>query len=78
MNTECTRKGVEFHVLSTREVTGKFDGGRIGSDGGGVLLRETELRAGILKRLAGCFMDYRDPELIEHSFESTSGSRRSR
>lgn len=45
MKTECTQNAVEFHVLPAREMTGKFDGGRIGSDGGGVLLRETEPRA---------------------------------
>jgi len=32
-----------------------------------MLLRETELRTGILRRLAEQFTDYRDPERIEHS-----------
>ena len=42
----------------------------LGSAGlGGVLLREVELRTEIIKRLAGCFRDYRDPELIEHTVE---------
>ena len=49
---------------------GRFDGGRISSDGGCVLLREVEERTHILKRLAGCFVDHRDPELIEHSVGS--------
>jgi hypothetical protein len=34
-----------------------------------VLLREVENQFGILKRVAGCFRDYRDPERIEHSVE---------
>lgn len=70
MGTECTGTALAFHALPAREVTGKFDGGRISSDAGGVLLRETELRTHILKRLAGCFVDHRDPERIEHSVES--------
>lgn len=51
-------------------MVGRFDGGRISSDGGCVLLREVEERTHILNRLAGCFVDHRDPELIEHSVES--------
>ena len=51
-------------------VVGEFDGGKISSDSGGLLLREVEQRTHILKRLAGCFSDYRDAELIEHSLES--------
>ena len=51
-------------------MVGRFDGGRISSDGGSLLLREVESRTHILKRLAGCFIDYRDPELIEHAVES--------
>ncbi|MGH8477597.1 MAG: transposase [Methylococcales bacterium] len=75
MNTECPRKAVQFHLLSAREATGKLDGGRIGSDGGGVLWRETQRRTRILQRLAGCFEDYRNPELAEHSVESLIGQR---
>ena len=45
----------------------RFDGGRITSDAGGLLLREVEGKLGILRRFARCFDDYRDPELIEHT-----------
>jgi hypothetical protein len=50
-------------------VTARFDGGPITSDAGGLLLREVEEHTGIIRRLAGCFTDYRDEELIEHSVE---------
>jgi hypothetical protein len=58
-----------FQQLGRREVIGRFDGGTISSDAGGVLLREVERQCGIVKRVAGCFQDYRDPERIEHSVE---------
>ena len=48
-------------------MVGRFD---VSSDGGCVLLREVEERTHILNRLAGCFVDHRDPELIEHSVGS--------
>ncbi|WP_419600211.1 transposase [Thiolapillus sp.] len=46
---------------------GRFDGGRITSDGGGLLLREVDQRIGLLDRLVACFTDHRNPESIEHS-----------
>jgi hypothetical protein len=67
METQCTPTQLEFHALGRREVVGKFDGGNITSDGGGLLLRETERRTGILSGFAKCFEDLRDPELIEHT-----------
>lgn len=69
METQCIQEQMVFQQLGRREVIGRFDGGRISSDAGGVLLREVENRFGILKRVAGCFRDYRDPERIEHSVE---------
>jgi hypothetical protein len=70
MTTECTGAQLEFHGLGRRVVVGEFDGGRISSDSGGLLLREVEQRTHILKRLTGCFDDYRDPGQIEHPLES--------
>ena len=53
MQTECKLEQLEFQSLSRGEVIGRFDGGRITSDGGGLLLREVEQRIGLLNRLAG-------------------------
>jgi len=66
MKTECNSGQLEFHALGRREVVGRFDGGRITSDGGGVLLREVDACIGLMPRLAACFVDYRNPESIEH------------
>jgi hypothetical protein len=67
MRTECTPSQLEFQGFGRRQVVARFDGGSISSDGGGLLLREVDRRARILRRFAACFVDYRRPELIEHS-----------
>ena len=69
MQTECSQQTFKFQALGRREVVARFDGGPITSDAGGLLLREVEERTGIIQRLAGCFTDHRDEELIEHSVE---------
>ena len=47
-------------------MSAQFDGGVISSDGGALLLREVDRRINLLPRLADCFEDRRDPNLIEH------------
>jgi hypothetical protein len=39
------------------------------------LLREVEKRIGIVRQFAGCFRDYRDPDLIEHTVEELVAQR---
>jgi hypothetical protein len=46
-----------------------FDGGRISSDGGVVLLAEVDRRRRIVERFAGCFEDAREPGQVEHTVE---------
>ena len=46
-----------------------FDGGRLSSDAGVLLLRGVERRLGLASRLASCLQDKRDPDLIEHTVE---------
>jgi len=75
MKTECNPEQLEFHALGRREVIGRFDGGRITSDGGGLLLREVDKRLGLLDRLATCFTDYRNPNSIEHSVQALVAQR---
>lgn len=73
--TECNEQQMEFHALGKREVIGKFDGGAISSDGGGLLLSEVEAKTHIVERLAGQFVDHRNPDLIEHSVRELTGQR---
>ena len=70
METECITEQMEFQHLGRRGVIGRFDGGKISSDAGGVLLREVEKRTGTMERLSSCFRDYRNEDRIEDSVES--------
>jgi hypothetical protein len=53
----------------------QFDGGAISSDGGALLLGAVEERTAIIARAAQCFVDYRAPELIEHTVQELVGQR---
>ncbi len=53
-------------AVCRKKVTIGFDGGRLSSDGGVLLLREVERRLGLAERLAGCLVDRRDPSRIDH------------
>jgi hypothetical protein len=75
MNAQCIQNTFPFHPLGRREVTGSFDGGHITSDGGGLLLRETERIVRVIEQFAGCFTDYRDPERTEHTVQELVGQR---
>src|SRR5215207_2290052 len=45
----------------------EFDGGRLSSDGGILVLREVEQRLGVADRLAACIDDPRAADQITHS-----------
>lgn len=75
MTTECNQTSFAFHPLEPREVVAQFNGGKITSDAGGLLLREAERLTGILRQFAACFHDYRNPDLIEHTLEELIAQR---
>jgi hypothetical protein len=62
-------------MLGSREVLADFDGGDISSDGGALLLRETERLTGIIRQFAACFTDHRNPDLVEHTVEALIAQR---
>ncbi len=51
-----------------KELCARFDGGRLSSDGGVLLLREIERRLGIAELLASRVTDERDPLSTTHSY----------
>jgi hypothetical protein len=73
--TECIQSRFEFAKHFTREVVGEFSGGTISSDGGALLLRETDRKMNLLPRFSQCFLDGRNPDLIEHSLDQRLAQR---
>jgi hypothetical protein len=66
--TDTTILPFSFPAVARKKVTADFDGGRLTSDGGVMLLSMAERRLGIAQRLARCFPDARDPTRITHTF----------
>src|SRR5277367_4778671 len=56
-----------FPAIRAKKVTAAFDGGRLTSDGGVMLLAMAERRLGVADRLARSFPDRRDPTRILHT-----------
>src|SRR5437588_12155152 len=65
--TECNQSDFGFAACGKREIVARFDGGTISSDGGALLLRQTDQRLNLLPRLADCFLDGRNLEQLEHT-----------
>ena len=55
MLTECNPSLFEFAGVEGRVVVASFDGGRMTSDAGAVLLGAADRVIGLTRRLAGCF-----------------------
>ena len=56
-----------FPAVRGRKITADFDGGRLTSDGGVMLLAMAERRLGIAVRLARLVPDRRDPTRVTHT-----------
>jgi hypothetical protein len=65
--SEDTLLPFHFPAVARKKVVAAFDGGRITSDGGVLLLAAAERRLGIADALAGLISDPRDPHLVKHS-----------
>ena len=73
--TECTQSSFGFKGCGSREIVARFDGGTISSDGGALLLRETDERLNLLPRLAECFLDGRAQWMVQHSIQEMVSQR---
>jgi hypothetical protein len=65
--SEVSLEPFHFPPVARRKVIAAFDGGRITSDGGVMLLAAAERRLGIADRLAALIADPRDQNLVTHS-----------
>ena len=75
MQTECSPTLFEFEPVERHKVVAGFDGGIITSDAGGLLLGRLDRGLGLIRRMASCFTDRRDPRLLEHTVETLVGQR---
>ena len=60
---------ISFPAVGRKKVTAGFDGGRLTSDGGVLLLAQAERAMGICAQLAGCIADRRDPARVTHKLD---------
>lgn len=65
--TQCIPSLFTFQNLGSREVVAAFDGGKVTSDAGALLLREVDQHFGFIDQFARCLTDHRDPDATEHS-----------
>ncbi len=75
MQTECSADLFGFTPVDGRAVVAAFDGGKMTSDAGAMLLGATDRAIGLIERFADCFTDYRDADLIEHTVRGLVGQR---
>lgn len=75
MPAECSAEAFEFARVEGRRVVAGFDGGRMTSDAGALLLGATDRAVRLIERFADCFTDARTAELVEHTVATLVGQR---
>ncbi len=65
--TDDTIAPFSFPAVRSKKITAAFDGGRLSSDGGVMLLAQAERRLGIAVRLAALIPERRDPARVTHA-----------
>lgn len=73
--TECNQTLFPFEAHFSRQVVAQFEGGWLTTEGGSLLLRQADRKIDLLRRLARCFTDYRQPERIAHRLEEMLAQR---
>ncbi len=66
-STQCIPNQLKFGNIKGRKVIANFEGGRITSDAGIVLMAELDKKLKITSRFATCFRDYRDSSYVDYS-----------
>jgi hypothetical protein len=73
--TECNETLFLFEAHFSRQVVAQFEESWLTTDGGSLLLRQVDRKIDLLRRVARCFTDYRQPERIEHRLEEMLAQR---
>ncbi len=64
--TDCNRDTLHFASLGPKQIVADFQGGRLTTDAGALLLREVERSLGLFDARDAVIPDPRQPELITH------------
>lgn len=64
--TDCNRDPLHFSTLGSRTVVADFQGGRLTTDGGALLLRQVAQSSGLFDALDAVIPDPREPALVIH------------
>ena len=73
--TECNQNQFAFAPHFSRQVSAQFSERQLSTEGGALLLRETDRRIGLLSRVNKCFSDYRHPAFVEHELDELLAQR---
>jgi hypothetical protein len=73
--TECNQSAFPFEAHFSRQVVARFDGAQTSTEGGVLLLRQADRKIELLKRVASCFIDARDPQRVAHGLSEMLAQR---
>lgn len=73
--TECNQNEFAFARHFSRQVSARFSERQLSTEGGALLMRETDGKIGLLSRVSKCFCDHRQPWLIEHELSEMLAQR---
>jgi Transposase DDE domain group 1 len=75
VRTDCNSDSITFTPLKRQRLLADFNGGKITSDAGALLLREVAAKSNVFQRMAQAVPDPRDPDLIEHQQQTMFAQR---
>jgi len=73
--TQCNQKEFAFAPHFSWQVSARFDERQLSTEGGALLLRETDRKIGLLSRVRECFTDHRHPVWIVHELSELLAQR---
>ena len=73
--TQCSETLFPFEAHFSRQVVAQFAGDCLTTEGGSLLLRQADRKIDLLRRVADCFTDGRQPERIEHRLQEMLAQR---
>ena len=75
MPTQCSANAMDFGRAGGRRVVADFDGGKVSSDAGALLLGAADKAIGLVERFSGCFGDGRNPLYVAHPLRNLVAQR---